>query len=119
MKPEDAFVHAIAMVESTDNPNVPLGDHGRAAGRFQQHPFFTYRWSPFGPMRVKLSTDERAEMQHNPTQDAVQGMALRLFFRFAPPNKSLPDIAVAYHLHGAHDYTGDDPVYRAKIVSVL
>lgn len=117
MSREDKFVNAIAHVESSDNPNVPLGDHGRAAGRFQQHPFFTYQWSPFGPKGVKLSADEREETKHNPTQDLVEELALRLFYRSAPPEKSDADIAVAYHLHGMHVYNnGDDPEYRAKFL---
>lgn len=32
------FAHAIAIVESSDRSNPPLGDDGRALGRYQMHP---------------------------------------------------------------------------------
>lgn len=117
---EDKFVHAIAEIESSDNPNTSLGDHGRAAGRWQQHPFFTFQWSPFGPKGINLTGDERVAVHHNPTQDLVEELALRLFYRSAPPQKRDEDIAVAYHLHGYHVYNdGDDPEYRAKFLKAL
>jgi len=116
MTNEDKFVHALALIESRNNPNTPLGDHGRAAGRWQQHPYFTWRWSPFGPMGVHLSENERAEVKGNPTQDVVEEMAVRLFFRYAPPDKAPASIAVAYHLHGSHIYNDDDPEYRARFL---
>lgn len=32
------FVHKLAVTESGDNPNIKLGDEGRALGRWQCHP---------------------------------------------------------------------------------
>jgi len=115
MSSEDKFVHAIALVESSDNPNIHLGDNGRAAGRFQQHPYFTYQWSPFGNRSIALTANERTAAHHNPTQDLVEELALRLFYRAAPPAKKVDDVAIAYHLHGYHIYNdGEDLEYRAK-----
>ncbi len=34
----EQFLTCLAKTESNDNPNAPLGDHGRALGRFQTHP---------------------------------------------------------------------------------
>lgn len=105
MTSENSFVHAIAMVESTDNPNVVLGDHGRAAGRFQQHPSFYASWGP-----------KPAEMHGEMTWDACFELALRKFWRAAPAGKAPADVAVAYHLHGQHVYTDDCPAYRESFL---
>lgn len=32
------FIHALGMTESINDPDVALGDNGRALGRFQVHP---------------------------------------------------------------------------------
>lgn len=36
-------VHALAIVESSENPSA-IGDHGRAFGLLQQHPAFFYQY---------------------------------------------------------------------------
>ena len=39
------FVSALAHTESGDNPNAPLGDNGRASGRWQMHPDWFWEWA--------------------------------------------------------------------------
>lgn len=41
----ERFVHALAMTESGNNTNAPLGDNGRAMGRFQVHPDWVFTFS--------------------------------------------------------------------------
>jgi hypothetical protein len=105
--PADKFIQAIALVESNDNPNAPLGDHGRAAGRFQQHPTFYEQW------HIPISRGT------NPTWDQCFEWALLHFYSNRPGDKSDADVAVAYHLHGYHRYVEDDPEYRAKFEKAL
>ena len=38
------FCAAIAQIESGNRSNAPLGDDGRARGRYQLHPDFFYEW---------------------------------------------------------------------------
>jgi hypothetical protein len=39
------FLYCLGKTESNDNPNVHLGDNGRALGRFQVHPDWVYTQS--------------------------------------------------------------------------
>lgn len=108
---ENIFVKALALTESDDNPHEPLGDDGRAAGRFQWHPDAYFSWAP--------TLSEFKELGPNPTWDQCFEQAVRAFFRRAPEGKQLVDIAMAYHLHGQHIYDGDDPPYRTRFLTKL
>jgi hypothetical protein len=108
MNDEDLFIRAIARVESSDDPNVRLGDNGRAAGRYQQHPTFYASWQP---------TTAELQTMHEPTWDQCYELALRKFWRKRPVDKAFADVAVAYHLHGQHVYSGDDQTYRQRFES--
>jgi hypothetical protein len=55
----EAWSRALAIVESGDNPDVGLGDDGRAAGRWQQHPSFYEQWSTPIPHGTEPTWDER------------------------------------------------------------
>ena len=50
----DQFTYALAIVESQNNPNSPLGDGGRAAGRWQIHPDFLWTWAHHYGLAPKL-----------------------------------------------------------------
>ena len=39
------FTTALGLTESDGNPNAPLGDDGRAVGRFQAHPDWQWTWA--------------------------------------------------------------------------
>jgi hypothetical protein len=94
--------HALALVESRDNPNVALGDNGRAAGRWQIHPSFYDTWRepvPFG---------------QEPTWDDMFSLALKKFYDKAVADGiDDADAAVGFHLHGAPraGSAAEDPAY--------
>jgi len=112
MNSEDTFILALAYTESDNMSTVALGDHGRAAGRFQWHPDAYLSWIP--------SLLEFHMLGPNPTWDMCFELAVRKFFRRAPAGKPLVDIAMAYHLHGQHIYLGaDDPLYRERFLVAL
>lgn len=51
---------ALAYTESNNNPNAPLGDDGRAIGRWQMHLPFLYTWLTLKDWwETDLTIDER------------------------------------------------------------
>jgi hypothetical protein len=81
---------ALALVESSDNPNVALGDDGKAAGRWQMHPSFYEQWAVPIPHGTEPTWDERFQA------------ALEHFYKFAVADGiDDTDAAVGFHLHGA------------------
>jgi len=106
MSDEDRFIKILALVESDDYP-LAWGDSGFAVGRYQQHPRFYCDW---GPKKDYFGNVERS-------WDWCFEHAARRFFRQArivSPGATLSKIAMAYHLHGAVVWTGDDPAYAKR-----
>jgi hypothetical protein len=106
----DQFERLIAIVESSDNPNIGLGDNGRAAGRYQQHPSFYALWGP-------TSDNIRDKLGGEPNWDTCYRFALERFWSKRKSNDAIL-VAMAYHLHGYHNYNGDDKVYRTKLETI-
>lgn len=99
------FAHALALTESDDDPNAPLGDGGRAAGRWQQHPTFYERWAP----KIPYGTE--------PTWDARFEAALLAFYDQAVAHDiDDVDAACGFNLHGAPiaGSAAQDPDYAAR-----
>lgn len=101
----DSWSHALALTESGDDPNAPLGDGGRAAGRWQQHPTFYERWAP----KIAFGTE--------PTWDEQFAAALRAFYAQAVA-RDVDDVdaACGFNLHGAPvpGSAALDPEYAAR-----
>ena len=99
------FAHALALTESADNPNAPLGDGGRAAGRWQEHPSFYERWVP----KIAYGTE--------PTWDEQFRAALLAFYDYAAQHDIEDvDAACGFNLHGAPiaGSAAQDPVYAER-----
>lgn len=73
---------ALAYTESNNNPNAPLGDDGRAIGRWQMHLPFLYTWLTSYQWRGEITVDKRCEL------------ALRNFYN-AAAKKDIDDIDAA------------------------
>jgi hypothetical protein len=108
---EDKFVHAIALIESSDNWRA-WSPSGVSMGRYQWEPRAWMTWQP-----------TLVEWASNPdmlTWDQAGEFALRKFFRAALKNR--PDatdvqIAMAFHLHGQVVWTGWDDNYATKFLA--
>lgn len=78
--------HALALVESGDDPNGSFGDAGQALGRWQMHPAFVWQW---GPDEVGLSE----------TWDQVCAAALLAFYTArSKESQSALYLAMEFHL---------------------
>ena len=105
------FVRALALTESSDNPNAPLGDHGCAQGRWQAHPDWVDTWSKHYNIwaRVNESWDSRIQR----LVEAFADDHLRLY---------LPvEVAMYFHLgHLSHPTDTDwDADYAKRFESFL
>ena len=87
----DDFAHAIAIVESGDNPNAPLGDHGRALGRYQMHPDFMWDWCKRLNIHPEL----------NETWDSFQYRLILRHYSFYS-GQGLTDVQCAMSFHEGH-----------------
>lgn len=103
------FAHAIAIVESNDNPNAPLGDAGRALGRYQVHPDWV--WTQCRRFTLAPFLNE--------TWDAFIVRLVQAFY--VGYSGTMPDVEVAmyFHLgHHAHPSDGDwDQEYASRFVA--
>lgn len=97
MSPFAIWSKALAIVESRNDPNVPLGDGGQAAGRWQQHPSFTQQWA--GRITWGVSW----------TWDQVFQAALEAFYQKAVALGVADDVAaVGFHLSGQPNASASD-----------
>lgn len=100
------FAHTIAVIESNDNPNAPLGDAGRALGRYQVHPDWV--WTQCRRLVTAPILNE--------TWDSFIVRLVEGFYQLYSP--AMPDVEVAmfFHLgHHAHPTDGDwDTHYAAR-----
>ena len=87
----DSFLHALALTESDDNPNAPLGDHGRALGRWQVHPDWLDEWSTHYRLTPVLSE----------TWDSYIARVVGSFYCDHAP-RGFSDVQVAMHFHLGH-----------------
>lgn len=87
--------HALALVESGDNPHARFGDGGQALGRWQMHPSFVWEW---GPDEVGLRE----------TWDQVCAAALLAFFTSRSKGAaSALILAMEFHLGVRAVYEGE------------
>lgn len=109
MSPQQ-FAHAIAIVESNDNPNAPLGDAGRALGRWQWHPDAVWGWA------VRLSVVPTL----NETWDSFLYRLLLRHYVFHS-QQGLTDVQCAMAFHEGHIVKeGDvdwDTGYAARFIN--
>ena len=93
-----AFATAIGIVESNGNPNAPLGDGGRAIGRFQMHPDEMWTWAR------RLSIAPAA----NETWDSFIGRIVQAFYTFHC-SEALTDVQIAMTYHIGHILRENSP----------
>ena len=96
------FLWCLGRTESNDNPNSPLGDGGRAAGRFQIHP----DWMDTQEKRFGL----RPEL--NETWDSLFTRLVTAFFEHYGAQMS--DVEVAMYFHIGHRVLPTDRDWDAK-----
>lgn len=101
------FVHAIAMTESTDNPEA-WGDHGHAIGRYQVHPDWLWGWA------VKFSL---APLLNESWDNFIARVVARFFVWHQGELKPV-EIAMKFHLgHETHDWEKDwDKPYATRFL---
>ncbi len=103
----ERFRQAIAIVESNDNPDVGLGDAGRAFGRYQVHPDWVGSWS----YRLVVHP------QVGDTWDKWCGRLVEAFFiHCVSIGLDMSETAVYFHL--GHP-GGSDDAYRARFQAAL
>ena len=98
----DQFTYALGIVESSNNPNAPLGDAGRALGRYQCHPDFVWQWAH----RLGLAP------QLNETWDSFLTRLVVAFYNFHAP-QNLTDVQIAMTFHEGHITREGDPSWDA------
>ena len=107
----EEIARALAIVESNDNSNVPLGDGGRALGRWQVHPDRLF--------------DEAKRFELTPhlgeTWDSFVGRVLRAMIAHELQNWTPIEVAMFWHLgHRLHEGEGDwDHAYGDKFSNDL
>lgn len=101
------FVHAIAMTESTDNPET-WGDHGHAVGRYQVHPDWLWGWA------VKLAL---APLLNESWDNFIARVVARFFVWHQDELKPV-EIAMKFHLgHESHEASKDwDKPYATRFL---
>jgi hypothetical protein len=106
----DQFLKALAMVESSDDPEA-WGDAGRAMGRWQVHPDRL-----FGEMATYKISPKLGE-----TWDQLVERVLRVFVARWSPEFSFDEIAQFWHLgHWPLSYPdGWDMQYASKFEAAL
>ena len=105
------FVRALALTESSDNPNAPLGDHGCALGRWQVHPDWLFGWAAHYHLSPHL----------NETWDSFAG---RVVSAFADDHLRLylpVEVCMYFHLgHRSHPTDTDwDKAYADRFEGFL
>lgn len=102
------FAKAVALVESDDRSNPPMGDDGRALGRYQMHPDFVAEWA------VKLKVTPTL----GETWDSYFGRLIQQYFSFRT-GQGLTAVQAAVSYHRGHickendaDWLDDD--YAAR-----
>lgn len=89
------ILEALAIVESSDNPDAPLGDGGRAAGRWQIHPIF-------------LAEMMKTEDADQPLWELFYGTWDEVFHRFLTGwvvrqlRRGLEPVRIALYFHLGH-----------------
>lgn len=106
----EQFLKALAVVESSDDPEA-WGDQGRAMGRWQVHP--DRLWSEMHAQSIKPAIGE--------TWDQLVGRVLRAMFGKFESSRTLPEIAMYWHVGhmlfaGRDDW---DPKYAARFGAAL
>lgn len=94
----DQFATAIGIVESNGDSDVPLGDDGRALGRWQIHPDEMWTWAK----RLTLAP------QVNETWDSFVGRLIKGFYSFHTV-QTLTDVQIAMTWHLGHISREDSP----------
>lgn len=99
------FTHALAMTESTDNPEA-WGDHGHAVGRYQVHPDWLWGWAKHFSVEPLLME----------TWDSFIARVIGRFFVWHQSELKPVEIAMKFHLgHLAHPSDADwDAAYAAR-----
>ena len=92
------FATAIGAVESNNNPNSPLGDHGRAFGQFQVHPDWVFDWA----RRLALAP------QLGELWDSFIERLVCAFYSFHVSQLSAPEIAMTFHIGHVVHFGGAD-----------
>ena len=92
------FAQCIGQVESNNNANAPLGDGGRAFGRFQTHPDWVWDWAH----RLAIAP-QLGELWDSFIERLVCG-----FYGFHCSHLSAPEIAMSFHIGHIVRFGGDD-----------
>lgn len=106
----DQFLKALAVVESSDNPEA-WGDAGRAMGRWQVHPDRL-----FAEMKIHSITPRLGE-----TWDQLGARVLRTIFQARGGQTRAAQVAMYWHLgHWAESDNSDwDAKYAARFGAAL
>lgn len=96
------FAHVIALVESSDRSNPPLGDDGRAVGRYQMHPDWVWQWA--GTLRIVPMLNE--------TWDAFFTRLVQGYFA-KRTEQGLTAVQAAVSYHRGHICREEDPDWLA------
>lgn len=101
----EQFAQALALTESNDNPNAPLGDDGRAAGRWQMHPSFYEEWTTPIPHGTEPSWDTQ-----------FRNALFRFYMRAVRNGIDDADAACGFNLSGQPEpgMAARDPVYAQR-----
>ena len=89
------FAHRIAVVESNNNPNAPLGDDGRALGRFQVHPDWLFDWSTNYHITPHL-------------METWDSFVIRVVEAFYQSHTTMMDVEIAMYFHLGHPCKSTD-----------
>lgn len=100
------FAKAIAVVESGDRSNPPLGDDGRALGRYQMHPDWLWEWA----------TNLKTVPALSETWDAYFTRLIQQYFGYRT-GQGLTAIQAAVSFHVGHIVREDDPTWDAQYAS--
>ena len=100
------FAKAIAVVESGDRSNPPLGDDGRALGRYQMHPDSSGSGRRISKQCLRLSE----------TWDAYFTRLIQQYFGYRT-GQGLTAIQAAVSFHVGHIVREDDPTWDAQYAS--
>lgn len=102
------FAQAIGQIESGDHTNAPLGDEGRAFGRFQTHIDWLWQWA--NSLHISPALGE--------TLDSFQNRVVQAYFTKRIEQGLTPvEAAVSYHRghicrEGDADWAADDYAQR-------
>lgn len=108
------WAQAIAIIESSNRSNPPLGDSGRALGRYQMWPSWVFEWAK----RLNLYPTV------NETWDAYFTRLIQGYFTFRTKQGLTPvQAAVSFHRghvvkEGDPDWLADDYAERFNAASI-